>query len=66
MRAQHGLKSFKFQTDNGDFNSKACKDLVAAFGGKLITNCLYSPETISIIERSYRTMGEMATVMLLH
>ena len=24
MRAQHGLKGFKFQTDNGEFNSKAC------------------------------------------
>ena len=42
MRAQHGLKGFKFQTDNGEFNSKAYKDLVAASGGKLITNCPYS------------------------
>ena len=46
MRAQHGLKGFKFQTDNGEFNNKACKDLVAASGGKLITNCPYSPETM--------------------
>ena len=62
MRAQHGLKGFKFQTDNGEFNSKACKDLVAASGGKLITNCPYSPETMSIIERSWRTIREMASV----
>ena len=33
MRAQHGLKDFKFQMDNGEFNSKPCKDLVAASGG---------------------------------
>ena len=31
MMAQHGLTSFKFQTDNGEFNSKACNDLVATF-----------------------------------
>ena len=49
MRAQHGLKGFKFQPDNGEFNSKACKDLVAAHGGRLITNFPYSPETMSII-----------------
>ena len=50
MRAQHGLKGVKFQTDNGEFNSKACKDLVARHEGKLITNCPNSPETMSIIE----------------
>ena len=65
MRAQRGLKGFKFQTDNGEFNNKTCKDLVAASRGKLITNCPYSPETISIIERCWRTIGEMATMMLL-
>ena len=32
MRIQHGHKTFKFQTDNGEFNSKVCIDLVAAFG----------------------------------
>ena len=52
MRAQHGLKVFEFLTDNGEFNSKACKNLVTMHGGRLITNCLYSPENMSIIERS--------------
>ena len=66
MRTKHGLKGFMFQTDNVEFNSRACKDLVAARGGKLVTNCPYSPKTMSIIERSWRTIGEMATVMLLH
>ena len=66
MRAQHRLKGFKFQTDNGEFNSEACKDLVASHWGKLITNCPYSPATTSIIERSWRTIKEMVTVMLLH
>ena len=64
MRAQHGVKGFKFQ-NIGELNSKACKDLVAASVGKLITNCPHSPETMSIIERSWRTIGEVATVMLL-
>ena len=57
-----GSRVFKFQTDNVEFNSKACKDLVAAHGGKLITNCAYSPETISIIERSWRTIVDEATL----
>ena len=60
MRAQHNLKCFKFQTDIGEFNSKSCKDLVAASGGEFITNCPYPLERMSIIERSWRTIGEMA------
>ena len=28
MRAQHGLKAFQFQTDNGEFASKKCRDLL--------------------------------------
>ena len=52
MRAQLWLKGFKFQTDNGEFKSKACKDLVPSHRGKLITNCPYSPETMLTIERS--------------
>ena len=66
MRAHNALLGFMFQTDNGEFNSKACRYLVAASGGKLITNCLSSPETMSIIERSWRTIGQTAIVMLLH
>ena len=66
-RAQHGLKAFLFQTDNGEFASKSCRDLVATQGGILITNnAPYSPETMSIIERSWRTIGEMSSVMLIH
>ena len=63
--SHHGLKRFKFQTDNGEFNNKACRDLVAASVKVLITNCPYAPETMSIIRRSWRTIGVMATVMLL-
>ena len=33
IRAHRGLKEFKFQTDHGEFNSKACKNLVTASGG---------------------------------
>ena len=63
---KHGLKGFKFQTDNGVFNSKVCKNLVATHGGKLITNCLNSLETMPTIKRSWRPIGEMAAVMQLH
>ena len=37
-RMQHDLKGFEFQCDNGEFNSKACRDLIADSGGVLITN----------------------------
>ena len=30
IMAPHGLKGFRIQTDIGEFNSKACRDLVAA------------------------------------
>ena len=66
LRAQLGLKAFQFQTDNKDFASGRCRDLVAAQGETLITNAPYSPETMSIIGRSWRTIGEMASVMLIH
>ena len=59
MRAQHGLKGFKFQADNGETDRNVCKALVAALGGILITNCPYSPETMPIIERSWGIFGEI-------
>ena len=66
MRAQHGPKWFKFHTDNGKFNSKAYKDQVASSGGILITNYPYSPETMSILERFWRIIVEVAAMMLIH
>ena len=51
MRVQHGLKGFKFQTENGEYNNIACKYLVAASGGKPSINGPYSLETMSIIEQ---------------
>ena len=63
---QYCLKGIKFQTGNGEFNIEAHKDLVATSGGLFISKCPYSPETMSIIKRSWRTTGEMTTVMLLH
>ena len=66
MGAQHGLKGFKFKINNDEFNSKSCKESVAASGEFLITNCSYSAETMSIVERYWRTIREMATATLLH
>ena len=66
MRAQHGLKTFQFQTDNDEFASRKCRDLVAEQGGILVANAPYSPETMSIVKRSRRTIGEMTSVMLIH
>ena len=39
---------------------------MAEQGETLVTNAPYSPETMSIIERSWRTFGEMPLVMLIH
>ena len=62
MRAQHELESFQFQTDKGEFASKKCRDLVAEQGG----NAPYLPETMTTIEWCWRTIGEIASVMLSH
>ena len=34
LKDNNWLKGVKFQTDNGEFNSKACKNLIDASGGK--------------------------------
>ena len=41
-------------------------DAIELSVGHLITCAPYSPEIISIIERSWRTIGEMESTMLLH
>ena len=66
MKTQHGLKGFKFQTDNKEYKSKVRKDQVAHSGGLLITVCTYLRETTTFTERSWRTMGDMVGGMLLH
>ena len=63
FRAAHGIVNFKFQTDNGEFKSAKCRESIESCAGKLITNASYSPETMAIIERSWLTIGEMASVM---
>ena len=55
MRAQHGLKGFKLQ----GLNMKVCRDLVATSGWTLIQNYPYSPEAMSILGRSWKSIGEM-------
>ena len=56
----------QFQTDNREFKSERCRDAIELSMERLITSAHYSPETMSIIERSWRTTGEMASTMLLH
>ena len=59
MWAQHELNTFQFQTDNGEFASRKCRDRVAEKGETLVTNSPYSPETMSIIEWPWRTTGDI-------
>ena len=56
----------KFQTDNEGFKRPKYRESIESCAGKLITNAPYSPETMAIIERSWRTIGEMASFMLLN
>ena len=49
------------QTVNDGFNNMAAK-----LGGVLNTNCPESPDTMSIMEWFWRTIGEMATVIQLY
>ena len=65
MRAQHGLKTFQFETDNVEFAIRKCQDLLVEKGGTVFTNAPCFPETISIIERSWSTIGEMTSMMLI-
>ena len=60
MRTQCDLKVFMFQTENDEFNNK-----IAKLGGVLNNNCPESPDTMSIVNWFWRTIGEMATVTLL-
>ena len=57
--------TFNFQTDNGEFKSAKCRGYIKSCTGQLITNAPYSPETMAIVEKSWRTIDEMASVMLL-
>ena len=61
MRSVHGMVNYLFQTDNEEFKSERCRDAIELSVGRLITSATYSPETMSIIERSWRTIGEMAS-----
>ena len=45
------------QTENDEFNNKAYRVLMAKLEGVLATNCPYSPETMSIIERFGGLLG---------
>ena len=66
MGAHHELKAFQFQTDNGEFASRKCRDIVAERGGILVTNAPFFSVTMFIIERSWRIIGEKASGMLIH
>ena len=66
FQAAHGMVTFKIQSDNGKFKSAKCRELIESCAGQLLTNAPYSPETMAIIERSWRTIEEMASVMPLN
>jgi transposase InsO family protein len=53
-------------SDCGEFNSQKVREYAINSGIQCSTTCPYSPEQNGVIERSWRTLGETATVMLLH
>ena len=60
------MLKYQIQTEKREFKSEMCRDAIELSVGRLITSASYSPETMSVIERSCRIIGEMASTMLLH
>ena len=52
-------------SDCGEFNSDKVRDYAVKAGIQCTTTCPFSPEQNGVIERSWRTIGEAATAMLL-
>jgi hypothetical protein len=52
-------------SDCGEFNSQKVREYAINSGIQCSTTCPYSPEQNGVIERSWRTLGEAATAMLL-
>jgi hypothetical protein len=52
-------------SDCGEFNSSKVREYAINAGIQCTTTCLYTPEQNGVIERSWRTIGEAATAMLL-
>jgi hypothetical protein len=52
-------------SDCGEFNSAKVREYAISVGIQCTTTCPYAPEQNGVIERSWRTIGEAATAMLL-
>ena len=52
VRSMHRMLNYQFQTDNEEFKSEKCREAIELSVCRLITSASYSPETMSIIERS--------------
>ena len=59
------IKDFTIWSDVGEATKHSISDLVNLHGGKMYHSCAYTPETMAVIERLWRTMTEMSSVMLL-
>jgi hypothetical protein len=63
-RALHGDKLHLVRTDNApEFKSKAFKLMVEEWGGKLTHGAAYAHHHQSLVERSHRTLEEMARAL---
>ena len=65
---KHNITSFKLQSDNGEFQSKNVRalleDKTRRRPGMLLAGSAYTPQHQGFIERTWRTVGEIARVML--
>jgi hypothetical protein len=60
-----GLGKFVIQSDNGEFKSDKVQQYLHSVNGERRTVCAYTPELMSVIERLWGTLHQMATAMLL-
>ena len=64
-RLRHGMKDFIIHSDVGEFQSDKIRGLVRAAGGEIQKGSAYTPEAQCFIERSWRTVKEMASTFIL-
>ena len=65
LRARHGLRDFIIHSDVGEFQSDKIRVLVRSYGGEIEKGSAYTPEHSCFIERSWRTIKEMASTMII-
>jgi uncharacterized protein involved in tolerance to divalent cations len=63
-KSEHNMTSFTLQTDGGEMQSDVIRAMVKEHAGELVMGTPYTPELQAFIERSWRVLKEIATVMM--